>query len=133
MIICFQLTQFLIYFLQSGKTFKQYIYFNDQKHPISYFKKTEFLNNSCLITIPYWNNVAAKYFLYSKVNLITIYDLMKNPDEQGNGCDNIYILDQTSIERYRVEYAYKIIEETGYQPKFVDRSGNQELFILEKQ
>ncbi len=131
-LVFFQLSQFLIYFMQDYQPFKNYARFDYVKHPIASFNDFAFLDNSCLITVPYWNYLSANYFLGKKTNVIMINNSFENFQNKSKYCDHIYVLDQTSIERYRFQYFYDSLNQAGYQPKLLEKNYNQEIFFLEE-
>lgn len=126
LLIFFQLSQFIIYFFPYKNFAQSYDSFNYRLHPINYFSNRTFEDNSCLITVPNWNKLSAKYFFKDKPNVIDITEL----NFQAQYCSKIYVLDQTSINRDFTNWQFKTIVEKGYKLDFIDEYNDQNLYML---
>ncbi len=127
--IVIQISQFPLYFMLLD-TKKIYSVFNYTKHPISFFYEFSFPSNSCLFTIPSWNYLQAKYFLGSVVKILDTDSFLRN--ESNYECDNIYLLDQFSVDRKVVYQDLFQIQEMGYDAFLKSSHDNQNLYLLNK-
>ena len=103
-IILLQFSQFFIYFSKSELVLKNHEEFNYRHNPVAHFKNYNFGKKACLIPIPGWNYAINKFFLGNNVKVIPIYARdYKILYNEVRGCEKIYVLDQTSVGRDRIE------------------------------
>lgn len=126
LLVFFQLSQFVVYFFPHKNFAKSYDSFNYHLHPINYFTNRVFEDDSCLITIPDWNKLSAKYFFKDKMKVIDVTET----DLKNRSCSKIYVLDQTSTSRDLKSWQFKKIDEMGYKLDLVDRYDDQDLYTL---
>lgn len=130
LLIFFQLTQFTIYFANDSKNLTLYNLFNYRKHPMHYFSNFNFLENSCLITMPVWNEFSAQYYIGDKVKILSSDKLWKDLDFDQLTCNKIYVLDQTSVDREDVALQIRQIKDYGFSFVNLISHQNQTLYIL---
>lgn len=128
-LIVIQISQFPLYFMLIG-TKKIYSVFNYAKHPMSFFEEFNFPSDSCLFTIPNWNYLQAKYFLGNVVKIIDTDSFLSK--ENYYECSNIFMLDQSSVDRKVVYQELFKIQEMGYNNILKSSHDNQNLYLLEK-
>lgn len=127
-LIILQLSQFLIYFFLL-ETKLPYSVFNYPIHPVSKFQKYNFNFTDCLISLPRWNYLSSQYYLGDLVKVIEIDDFFS--DEIDN-CNEIFLLDQTSVDRSAIAKDLSLIKQKGFVLDVVLTYDNQALYQLNK-
>lgn len=132
-IVILQLSQFFIYFADQEKTMNVYYLFDYRSHPIAYFKDFEFEKDSCILPMPYWNELSLRYFLGKKVRVFQTYNLSTSEVAyELVGCSKVYLLDQVSVDRTRnaIKGGYQTISELHLNPRFIESNNDQDLYFL---
>lgn len=130
LLIAIQVSQFLFYFFLID-TKRIYSVFNYPNHPMSFFESYSFPSGSCLLPIPNWNYLSVEYYLGDVVKVIDVNYFIEN-NEQFNGCEEVFLLDQSSVDRKVVEQDFSRISEMGYENIFKEENENQALYLLKK-
>ncbi len=124
-------TEFVIYFSDKPFFINNFELFNYRQNPISYFVNYDFAKDSCLITVPPWNATAAKLFLEKKVEVIDVDRIeLSEVINSLENCSITYILNQSSVDRFRMQDFYQKMFYADYELNLVDSNENQDLFIL---
>lgn len=131
--VILQVSQFFVYFADHRKTDGVYYLFDYRNHPIAYFQNFHFEKNSCILPIPYWNELSLKYYLGKKVQVIRTYSLSADElNESVKGCSKVYALDQLSVDRNRdaIKGMYQTISEMHLSKQLLDNNNDQNLYLL---
>lgn len=129
-LIAMQLSQFLLYFSPNEKFEKEYHLFDYRENTLGHFKTYTFPPESCLISVPEWNEFSAQFFLGNSVQIISTDHI--DPEDiykEIETCPIVYVLDQTSVDR-GVIYNY-YLKVFGNIPKMqlIAEYENQALFV----
>lgn len=133
LIVVLELTQLNIYFSPNNKYELEYDFVNYRRHPTAFFSGITLGNNACLISVPNWNELANQYYFRDRAKIVAIYYPADSSDlaAQLSGCENIYELDQVSVDRSVVDREKKIIKDAGLIETVIAKNENQVLFRIE--
>jgi len=111
-LVALQFSQFFIYFSLVKTTISYYVVFNYQVHPMSKFQDYGFTSSDCLATLPRWNYRQAQYYLADFLTVIETEDLLNGAST--NSCKNLFLLDQSSVDRQVVANDLLLISQRGF-------------------
>lgn len=113
-IVLAQLSQSIIYFFPtSSKFFEGYDLYNYRVNSIAYFDDFNFKPRDCLLPLPHWNYMAANFFFGKRVQVIDAWFFyeIKKTKPNFDACNDIYILEQFSVQNYEFEKLYSFLFE----------------------
>lgn len=133
LLVFLQLTQWPIYIFPEKNLEQNYDLWNYRKNPLSYFKNYQFPKQGCLLTLPPWNTLSVQFFLDKNVRIIDsnlILEKNKKLSDLDTGCNEIYVLDQTPVNRDIIKGYYQEVFGELATFELVDKHDNQNLYKL---
>jgi hypothetical protein len=132
LLIIIQLSQFIYYFFPYRRFSIGYDLFNYRLNPIGHFREFPFKTGSCLLAVPGWNKLAAKYYLRDKVAILSLEEFSPDNDFRLKKCSKIYVLDQISVDRSEVNWQLVKVRNMSYKLMPIKIYKNQVLYSLGK-
>lgn len=131
-LIAIQLSQFIFYFLPI-RQFAEYSTYYYRRNPLSYFRRNkQFYKDSCIISIPSWEEFSLEYYLGDKVRVISLDSLdMENSDNAKN-CSTIYAISKKYLNNKYQNLEFARIDEIGYKLKLISKNQNLDLYLFKK-